>query len=392
MSTPKQRNHKATIDTPDFLKKGKLPSPKAIVDYLDTCVIGQEQTKRRLAIAVYNHFKRVLSNLYDLGNEGPYQDVTIDKSNILMLGPTGTGKTFLVQNIAKMLGVPCHIHDCTKLTAAGYVGEDVENVLVGLLQECNYDVSKAEYGIVCLDEIDKIAKKGANMSITRDVSGECVQQSLLKIVEGSVVGVMPQGGRKHPEQPLIPIDTTNILFIGMGAFVGIEDIIKSRTQVKTASIGFTSAFPTDAVDSTEDEAFDLLDDITAGDLHDYGMIPEFVGRFPVITHTNRLTKEDLARIVTEPRNSILKQYQKLAYLDGKTLDFTDEAIQTIAEVAILTETGARGIRNIIEEVLQDFLFECGNSGKTRKHLITKEHCEHALRKMLRRRKLEQKTA
>ena len=355
---------------------GKIPTPKEIMAYLDERVIGQQEAKKRLSIAVHNHYKRVFSNVCGLGNDGEFKDIEIDKSNIIMLGPTGTGKTFLIQNIAKMLGVPCHIHDCTKLTEAGYVGEDVENILTGLLMACDYDVERAQVGIVCLDEIDKLARRGENMSIVRDVSGEGVQQSLLKVVEGSVVGVMPQGGRKHPEQPLIPIDTTNILFIGMGAFVGIEDIIKKRTT-QTTSIGFN----THNTNTTKVEDERILDYVNAVDLKKFGLIPELIGRFPVITHTNPLKKEDLVRIIKEPRNSIMKQYQKLAYIDGKKLKFTDSAIDTIAETAIITETGARGIRSILETVLNDFMFDISDSKKT-EVTIDKKYCENSLKQMI----------
>lgn len=355
---------------------GKIPTPKDIMTYLNERVIGQEEAKKRLSIAVYNHYKRVFSNVCGIGNDGEYADVEIDKSNIIMLGPTGTGKTFLIQNIAKMLGVPCHIHDCTKLTEAGYVGEDVENILTGLLMACDYNVERAQIGIVCLDEIDKIAKKGENMSIARDVSGEGVQQNLLKIVEGSVVGVMPHGGRKHPEQPLIQIDTANILFIGMGAFVGLDEIIKKRTS-KNKTIGFNS-FADNHIDVEECK---ILDYTTAIDLKKFGLIPEFIGRFPVITHTNKLEKEDLIRIIKEPKNSIMRQYQKLAYIDGKDLKFTDGAIDTIAEVAIISETGARGIRSILETVLNDFMFDISDSEET-EVIIDKEYCENALKMLI----------
>lgn len=355
---------------------GKIPTPKEIKAYLDERVIGQEETKKRLAVAVHNHYKRVFSNVCGLGNDGEYADIQIDKSNILMAGPTGTGKTFLIQNIAKMLGVPCHIHDCTKLTEAGYVGEDVENILTGLLMACDYNVERAQIGIVCLDEIDKIAKKGENMSIVRDVSGEGVQQNLLKIVEGSVVGVMPQGGRKHPEQPLVMVDTTNILFIGMGAFVGLDEIVKKRTS-KNKTIGF-NIFEDNGVDVDKDN---ILDYTTATDLKKYGLIPELVGRFPVITHTNDLSKEDLIRIIKEPKNSIMRQYQKLAYIDGKKLKFTDDAIDCVAEAAMISETGARGIRSILETVLNNFMFDSSDTDIS-EMVVDKPYCQESLKKLI----------
>ena len=351
----------------------QIPTPKEIMTYLDERVVGQQEAKKRLSVAVYNHYKRVLSNLHNIGNDGEFKDIEIDKSNILLMGNTGSGKTFIIKNIAKMLGVPCHIHDCTKITAAGYVGEDIENVLTGLLQEANFDVEKAQMGIVCLDEIDKLAKKGENVSITKDVSGECVQQGLLKIVEGDVVRVMPNGGRKHPQQELIPIDTTNILFIAMGAFVGLEDIIAQRTISKTKQIGFNRSIKIEE----EKEATNLLRNVCSNDLKQFGMIPEFIGRFPIITSTNPLTKEDLIKIIKEPKNSILKQYQKLAYIDGKKLEFTDDAIDIIAETAIMTETGARGLRNIMETILNDFMFDSCDTYKT-KLIIDKNYCIKSL--------------
>jgi ATP-dependent Clp protease ATP-binding subunit ClpX len=288
-----------------------------------------------------------------------------------LVGSTGTGKTLLAKTIAKMLEVPFTIVDATVLTQAGYVGEDVESILSRLLQEADYNVAKAEKGIVFIDEIDKIAKKGENMSIVRDVSGEGVQQSLLKIVEGSVVGVMPQGGRKHPEQALIPVDTTNILFIGMGAFVGLDEIIKKRTA-KNKTIGFNS-FEKNDIEVDENR---ILDYTTAVDLKKFGLIPELIGRFPVITHTNPLEKKDLIRIIKEPKNSIMRQYQKLAYIDGKTLTFTEDAIDVIAEAAIISETGARGIRSIIETVLNNYMFD-SDSNDT-EMVIDKDYCKKTL--------------
>lgn len=360
-----------------LVKGGKIPSPKEIMAYLDERVIGQEDAKKRLSVAVYNHYKRVFSNICGLGNDSEFADVEIDKSNIITLGPTGSGKTFLIQNIAKMLGVPCHIHDCTKLTEAGYVGEDVENILTGLLMACDYNVERAQIGIVCLDEFDKIAKKGENMSIVRDVSGEGVQQNLLKIVEGSVVGVMPQGGRKHPEQPLIPIDTTNILFIAMGAFVGLDEIVRKRTS-KSKTIGFNTGFDANNVEINDEN---ILDYVTPIDLKKFGLIPELIGRFPVVTHTNQLKKEDLVRIITEPKNSIMRQYQKLAYLDGKKLVFTDDAIDCIAEAAVVSETGARGLRSILETVLNNFMFEISEY-EADEVVIDREYCESALKNII----------
>lgn len=337
------------------------PSPKSLYEYLNQYVIGQDEAKKTLSVAIYNHYKRVMLNN---GQPLPPQfdgkgldDVVIDKSNVILMGQSGSGKTYMVKKLCEVLNLPCYIADSTKFTQSGYVGDDVESVLLGLIKAANGNIKTAECGVCITDEIDKIARKGENVSITRDVGGEGVQQSLLKIVEGSKVGVPPNGGRKHPEQELVYMDTTNILFIGMGAFDGLEKIIERRTNRKT--IGFSS------VSEQEKGDEDLLSQVMSEDLIKFGFIPELIGRFPVLTHTNALSKEDLVRIIKEPKNSILKQYQKLMLVDGVTLNFTDDAIDEIADMALTYKTGARALRRIMEKVLNDIMFEyaCGDESE-----------------------------
>ena len=345
-------------------------TPKHLYDYLNQHVIGQYEAKKLISVAVYNHYKRFCDSIYGYTNDvedNPYKDVTIEKSNVICAGPTGCGKTYMLRMLAKYLNIPFYISDASGLTQAGYVGDDVENCVLGALRDCNFNVQAAQHAIIVLDEFDKLSRKGESTSITRDVGGEGVQQSLLKLVEGYKVQVPPNGGRKHPEQECIEVDTTNILFFGIGAFEGLDKIIERRKNKKT--IGFNSVMNNGNADNEEE---DLLSDITTEDLKKFGIIPELIGRFPLVTHVKPLTEEEMYQVLTEPKNSIIKQYQKMMWIDNIDLIFEEKALKLIAKNASEKKTGARALRGVIDKVLAELMFEYGGYNEKKIKLVVTE--------------------
>ena len=345
-------------------------TPKHLYDYLNQHVIGQYEAKKLISVAVYNHYKRFCDSIYGYTNDvedNPYKDVTIEKSNVICAGPTGCGKTYMLRMLAKYLNIPFYIQDSCTLSASGYVGDDVENAILGALRDANYNIQATQHAIIVFDEFDKLSRKSENPSITRDVGGEGVQQSLLKLVEGTIVNVPPNGGRKHPEQECIPVDTSNILFFGIGAFEGLDKIIERRKNKKT--IGFNSVMNNDNAGNEEE---DLLSDITTEDLKKFGLIPELIGRFPLVTHVKPLTEEEMYQVLTEPKNSIIKQYQKMMWIDNIDLIFEEKALRLIAKNASEKKTGARALRGVIDKVLAELMFEYGGYNEKKIKLVVTE--------------------
>lgn len=341
-------------------------TPKHLYDYLNQHVIGQEEAKKYISVAVYNHYKRFCDAIYGYTNDvedNPYKDVTIEKTSCIIAGESGTGKTYMLRMLAKYLNIPFYIQDSCTLSASGYVGDDVENAILGALRDANYNIQATQHAIIVFDEFDKLSRKSENPSITRDVGGEGVQQSLLKLVEGTIVNVPPNGGRKHPEQQCIPVDTSNILFFGIGAFDGLEKIIERRKNKKT--IGFNN------ISCNQNDEEDLLADITTDDLKKFGLIPELIGRFPLVTHTKKLTEKELFQILTEPKSSIIKQYQKMMWIDNIELLFEEKALKEIAHIAFEKKIGARGLRGVIDKVLSDIMFENGGFHEKKKKILIK---------------------